>query len=168
MTTAIRRILVPFDFSDCSSAALEHAEFLARTFGATIELVHVLEPLPGRLAGAPAPQLPAESLGEHAWRIAREETQRVADALAGRGISVSWRVDMGIPWERILLLAPSADLVVMGTHGRTGLTRLLLGSMTDKVVQRSPTPVLTVRGAERVDAREPVSAPATAPRLVPV
>lgn len=166
MIPVIRRILVPIDFSDCSRAALAHAELLARTFGATMEIAHILEPIPARLSGTLAERDPPETLGDHAWRIAREETQRIADSLAGRGISVAWHVEMGIPWERILALAPSADLVVMGTHGRTGLQRLLLGSVTDKVVQRSTTPVLTVRGAERVETREPAPVPGTA-RLAP-
>ena len=148
----IQRILVPIDFSGCSTAAVEYAAFLAASFGASLELLHVLEP---RLAVTGEaviidPGYPAETLAEHARRIAAEELEHVAARLARRGLAVRTGLENGTAWERIVRAAETrAELVVMGTHGRTGLSRFLLGSVTDKVVQRSPVPVLTIRDTPR-------------------
>lgn len=156
----ISRILVPVDFSEASSAALDQAAFLARTFGASVELLHVLEPaiqvMPEPLALS-AGERP-EPILDHGRRIAAEELDRLASRLESQGVEVRAGLETGVAWERVLHAAARADMIVMGTHGRTGLSRVLLGSVTDKVVQRSTIPVLTVRPA----VREAVAAPAGA------
>lgn len=144
----ITNILVPIDFSEASGAALDYATFLAKTFGANVELVHVLDPIlqvPGESVFAT--DAPPETLAEQARRIATEELDRLAERLERQGLSVRATLEAGVPWECVVRSAARADLIVMGTHGRTGITRVLLGSVTDKVVQRSPVPVLTIRGA---------------------
>ena len=148
MTTKLSRILVPVDFSETSEAALEYAAFLAKTFGASVELIHILDPML-QVSGESVfvTNAQPETLAEHGRRIANEELARLAERLERQGISVRTAMEAGVPWECVVRAAPRADLVVMGTHGRTGLTRVLLGSVTDKVVQRSPVPVLTTRGA---------------------
>jgi universal stress protein A len=144
----LSRILVPIDFSETSGAALDYAAFLAKAFGASVELVHVLDSVL-QVAGDSvfAADRPPESLAEHGRRIALEELDRYRERLERQGIAGRTAIEAGVPWECIVRAAARADLVVMGTHGRTGLTRVLLGSVTDKVVQRSPAPVLTIRGA---------------------
>lgn len=68
-------------------------------------------------------------------------------ALAAEGVSAQVRLEVGVPWEAIVCVAgdEGAEMIVMGTHGRTGLDRLLLGSVAERVVRRAPCPVLTVR-----------------------
>lgn len=148
MATRPTRILVPVDFSETASAALDYATFLAKTFGARIELLHVIDPLThvsGEAIYVGADR--TETVREYGLRIAAEELARLSDKLERENLAVRVTVEEGVPWERIVAGAERADLVVMGTHGRTGLSRMFLGSVTDKVVQRSVTPVLTIRGA---------------------
>lgn len=164
MPRKISRILVPIDFSETSGAALDYATFLAKTFSSSVELLHVLDPMlrvageSVMVAGKP------ESLIDHAWRIAEEELARLATRLERDGIVARAKVDSGVPWERVVSAGERADIIVMGTHGRTGLSRVFLGSVTDRVVQRSVTPVLTIRGAapERVLDTVAVTTPETA------
>jgi nucleotide-binding universal stress UspA family protein len=148
--SAIRCILVPTDFSEGSGAALAYAQTLAQAFGARIELVH---------AWAAPPYIPAEAIvdagqGAQALSVlaAQHAQQQMQELLAQRGglsgASVTTRA--GDPTHVILELAEAkqADLIVMGTHGRSGLSHLLMGSVTEKVVRRATCPVLTVRMPE--------------------
>ena len=144
----ISRILVPVDFSETSFAALDYAAFLAKSFGASVELLHVLDPIFNVSAESVllVNEQP-ETLAEHGRRIAGDELERLGARLEREGFEVTSTIETGVPWERVVHAGLRADLVVMGTHGRTGISRVLLGSVTDKVVQRSTTPVLTIRGA---------------------
>jgi nucleotide-binding universal stress UspA family protein len=130
----IQRLLVPTDFSVCSMRALRYAEELARRFGAEIVLVHVDESLVARseLAG----------LRE---AVAGEELERLVALLEKRGVPARAVVRSGGAAEEIAEEAESADLVVMGTHGRTGLAHVLMGSVAERVVRHARCPVLTVR-----------------------
>lgn len=150
---SIQRILVPVDFSDCARAALDYALFVANRFGAALDVLHVVEqqagvvPAMASLEGAVfVPLQPVDRT-----RAARELEQMVADRRGGSGPCVNHRLDGGDPHATILRLAgaESFDLIIMGTHGRTGLDHLLLGSVAEKVVRRAPCPVLTVRSAEQ-------------------
>jgi nucleotide-binding universal stress UspA family protein len=113
----IRRILVPTDFSQASDAALAQARELAGALGASIRLVHVLDD--AAVAGA----LAADGLGHDAALL----TGPVAGTIVEYAQS------------------HAADLIVMGTHGRSGVAHLLLGSVAERVVRTAPCPVLTVR-----------------------
>jgi len=149
---SIQRILVPVDFSDCARAALDYARFVADRFGATIDVLHVVEP--------PAAVVPAMATLEGGVSLpispvdrthaARELEQWITDARRGTETRVRPRLDSGDAHSTILRLAAEEpfDLIIMGTHGRTGLGHLLLGSVAEKVVRRAPCPVLTVRAAE--------------------
>ena len=157
----LSRILVPIDFSETSGAALDYAGFLAKTFGATVELLHVLDPMLHVAAESViSPEGPPVSLMEHGRRIATEELDRFAAGLELQGVATKATLDTGVPWERVVHAAKGVDLVVMGTHGRTGLSRVFLGSVTDKVVQRSTAPVLTIRGSD-LEAGDVVAAHAS-------
>jgi nucleotide-binding universal stress UspA family protein len=147
---AISRILVPVDFSDPSRVALDYAATLARTFRATVDVLHVWDapsfaPRASGLVGLPAGE---PSLDELIRRNADEALDGfVADARK-RGVSVrSSRTERGAPWHTIVEVARagSYDLVVIGTHGRTGLPRVLLGSVAENVVRHAHCPVLSVR-----------------------
>jgi nucleotide-binding universal stress UspA family protein len=144
----IRRILCPVDFSRFSHHAYEQAVELAREFGAEITVLHASAVAPvTSLApiGAPIPLEPA--------RLTREERQSMTtvlrdftyDADAG-GLSIATQLREQDPVQAIIdaALTLPADLIVMGTHGRSGFERLLLGSVTEKVLRKAPCPVLTV------------------------
>jgi nucleotide-binding universal stress UspA family protein len=140
-----RRILCPTDFSPTSSAALEHATAMARAFGAELLLVHVV----------PEMNYPLRSFGMAAvLPDARRELQAKAGetlrALAGKirsDVAVRTVVADGEVHAAILQCAKleSADMIVMGTHGHTGLKHAMLGSTAERVVRLAECPVLTVR-----------------------
>jgi nucleotide-binding universal stress UspA family protein len=143
--TALKRILVPTDFSDPSQEALVTAMAFARQFGATLDLVHVAVeatyPMPPPLDVASLPIDISASLDRAAQGLAAEEA-RVRDA----GITCDTATLVGRADREIVGRARStfADLIVMGTHGRSGLAHMLLGSNAERVVQHAPCPVLIV------------------------
>jgi nucleotide-binding universal stress UspA family protein len=134
---SIRRILVPVDLSSCSRAALEFAYSLADVLGASLDVLYVEEPR----SGSPSTEgsLPA-----------REELHRFVMSLRPKGsLSIAERIDAGDARERILAIAEQSkpDLIVLGTHGRTGRVRMLAGSVAEGVVRAATCPVTTVRDA---------------------
>ena len=143
------RILVPIDFSACSLAALEHALAMAARFGSSIDVLHVWS-LPHTLGASDAVALPGHG-HETVAAFARSQTGQLLDELmvdvAGRGVEVRSRVDSGDPVAEILRIAEEDgyDLIVMGTHGRSGLSHLVRGSVAEQVIRRAPCPVLTIR-----------------------
>jgi nucleotide-binding universal stress UspA family protein len=147
------RLLVPIDFSPSSRAALEYAAFLAEKAGAALEVLHVWEPA-GITGPASMAVLQAQGAAAGAgWSQTREgvrrDVERFVTQSPARGRVAAVRVEAGEPSDGILEAARAsrADLIVMGTHGRTGIARLLLGSVAEAVLRRATCPVLTVRGA---------------------
>ena len=147
--TPIRQILVPVDFSEPSRVAFEYAADLARPFDASVDLIHVWEapsfvPL-GNVVDAGDWSL---SLVELVKKNAEAALDQFVAAATTRGIAVrSSRAEPGSPALAIVAAAKTGhyDLIVMGTHGRTGLSRTLVGSVAERVVRHSSCPVLTVR-----------------------
>jgi nucleotide-binding universal stress UspA family protein len=143
--THIQNILVPVDFSDCSRRAAEYAISLAKDVGATVTLEHVYSlPFTAYPEGFARPPETLTRLGEQA----RESLERWKDGLKEPGVIKRTICEVGAPAQTIVDRAATDhfDLVVMGTHGRTGLTHLLVGSVAERVVRLAPCPVLTVRG----------------------
>jgi nucleotide-binding universal stress UspA family protein len=142
-----KRILVPHDFSSSASDALAVAAELAERHGGRVTVLHVLTPLysgPGyptrdEIAWTP----PAEIAEDRRVRLER----LVQERLGARSRKVECRVVAGEAVPAILAAAKSADVIVMATLGRTGLTHLLIGSVAEKVVRHAPIPVLTIRAA---------------------
>ena len=142
----LQKILVPTDFSDTASEALKYSADLANRYDAEVTLLHVY-PLPGLAYSegfvAPSPEA-MESAIELINRAMKQSLERAREAgvqkLASQSIS-------GHPFPVIVQTARDGDydLIVMGTHGRTGLRHALLGSVTEKVVRKAHCPVLTVR-----------------------
>lgn len=125
------RILLPTDGTAVERVA-NHAISIAEPLGATIHAIYVAHEADDELA-------PADAEGEQAL-------DRIESMAAGRGVDVVTEVKRGVPYETILDVADEtdADLVVMGTHGRSGVDRFLLGSVTDRVIRAGTVPVLAV------------------------
>lgn len=142
--TAITRILVPTDFSETSDAALDYAKELAATLGASIHLVHVFED-PYRVAAFAPEVYGGVSPGLREAAIARAERE-----LRAR-VPESFDLLTGPTAQAIVDCAAErgADLIVMGTHGRTALAHLVLGSVAEHVVRTARCPVLTIRPRSR-------------------
>ncbi|MGH0030275.1 MAG: universal stress protein [Myxococcota bacterium] len=146
------QIVVPYDFSAHSRAALATASDLARRLGAKLHLVHViLQPSfsyghggYGAAAAPPPPVMP--ELREQAEASLRDVAAGVAGPLAAE----PHVLEGGDVTETLLLAAEKlgADLIVMGTHGRTGLAHVFLGSVTERMLRRAPCPVLGVQAPE--------------------
>jgi len=150
MKDIITRILVPTDFSDTSDAALAYARVLSTRFGASLHLLHVLddpfvsEGLAAEAYITEAPSIRTSMLEDARSRLShRSAGCATTEAIFGRGAStiVEYAQHRGI------------DLIVMGTHGRTGLAHLLIGSVAERVVRIASCPVLTV-GQEVAPARQ--------------
>ena len=141
----ISRILVPTDFSDCSTEALKYARALAQTFGSTLHVLHVVQdpytqPWAAEAFAAPIGDLLVE------WEAQARKRMLESIPEAERG-HVTVNSVIGSPFLEILRFAQerSIDLIVIGTHGRGPLGHMLLGSVAERVVRRAPCPVLTVR-----------------------
>ncbi|ERR1700753_467120 len=145
----IRRILVPIDYSENCKAALAYAAELAQTFNASLDIVHVWD-RPTYITDAVMVQRPGEAhkpIGE----LIRENAQHDMDEFISgltlpSGVPIQTRLLSGDPASTLLdaLKKSEHDLVVLSTHGRTGIAHLLLGSIAEKLVRLSPIPVLTV------------------------
>ncbi|MBI2391347.1 MAG: universal stress protein [Deltaproteobacteria bacterium] len=148
----IRRILVPTDFSRCSEAAMDYALDLAQKLGAQVQLLHVWEVPVGigveAIHVVSLPEGGRASLAEFVRGEAEKELGRLMTSLKERGFTVQAKLTTGEPGRQIVDAAKEADLVVMGTHGRGAVAHFLLGSVTERVIRKSTTPVLTIRVPE--------------------
>jgi nucleotide-binding universal stress UspA family protein len=138
------RILVPTDGSESAAAAVEHGLDLAKQYDAEL---HVLFVADTRRVSTGAPAVSPSEVKTAMENRGAELTKRVAERAQEAGIDVVTAVREGAPDETIRTYAEeeSCDLIVMGTHGRTGLERYLLGSVTERTLRRARVPVLTVR-----------------------
>jgi nucleotide-binding universal stress UspA family protein len=141
----LKTILVPSDFSDCSDEALRYALELARRFDARIHLLHVVQDPITQPWAAEGFSVPVFEVVEQ-WQKQAEERLRAAVPEADRARVTVVSV-VASPYAEILDYAGAhdVDLIVMGTHGRGGVSHMLLGSIAERVVRRAPCPVLTVR-----------------------
>jgi universal stress protein A len=137
----LKKILVPVDFSDCSKKALEYAIPLARQFDADLTLLHVLQPYTPILEMAPVDVETVDDAKKQLAGLQRIIPEAVPSTTVVRG---------GDPHLEIIKLAKEfgIDLIILSTHGRTGVERVLLGSSAEKVVRYAGCPVLVVREHE--------------------
>lgn len=146
----LRRILVPTDFSKFSQNALTYATAFAEKFSSEVLLLHVVQDLalfiPEAVLGTPAVTPPVEQF----IASAKTALERTVAEMKLPGIAIRPEVAEGVPFEEIIRTAreKDVDLIVMGTHGHTGLAHMLMGSVAEKVVRKAPCPVLTVRHPE--------------------
>jgi len=140
---SLKRILVPTDFSDYSKQAITYACELAKRFSAELQLLHVVPP----------PLVAAPYIGAVADEVLQPEVaskqalEELDDPEFAQVSNVERVIQTGTPFVEIVRYAKEidADLIVMGTHGRSGLVHALIGSVAEKVVRKAPCPVLTVR-----------------------
>lgn len=151
-----RRILVPVDYSENSKAAVSAAIGLARELGGSLELVHVWD-RPTYVSDGVMVRRPGEeqrSLAELIQANAQKDMDDFLESLnLPSDVPVTHRLCSGDPASTLVteLKQRKHDLVVLATHGRTGLIHLLLGSVAEKLVRFSPVPVLTIPPADRAE-----------------
>ena len=149
MEIAIDKILCPVDFSPNSDHALRYALAFACAYGAELVLLHVVE-LPFMpsytTAGVPDLSLPVERIREECQDLMNHQVEACKETHA----NTSGTVVVGTPFLEIVHTARDGkfDLIVVGTHGRSALKQLLIGSVAEKVVRKAPCPVLTVKHPE--------------------
>lgn len=138
----LKRILVPIDFSTHSLNALAYARGLAQQFGAELLLLHVIEPIQF---------ITVSDVYDEQRRRSDAALTRLGDDLVRQGVKVHIRVEPGVPAHVIVQAAKNSgvDMISMGTHGRSGLAHMLIGSVAERVVRSATCPVLTVRPAVR-------------------
>ena len=143
--------LVPVDFSEYSDYALDYALSLAPQLQARLTLLHILQPLivGGADMGMGLPYTYVQQLEEET----NQSMQKCLDRVNAAGLKGEGMVVHGVPWQEIIDMAKNRhnDLIIMGTHGRTGIKHVLLGSVAEKVVRLAPCPVLVVRLPENQD-----------------
>ncbi|MFA5804531.1 MAG: universal stress protein [Melioribacteraceae bacterium] len=142
----IKKILVPIDFSDYSKNALKYAVQFAKQFNAKIYLVYVVEPMiypadfsMGQVA------IPSADIDLHSR--AEEELRKLSKDFINGSLQVEILIKTGKPFVEIIETASAndIDLIIIATHGHTGVEHLLFGSTAEKVVRKAPCPVLTLR-----------------------
>ena len=139
---AVKNILVPIDFSTASDAALMYGRALARRFGARLHVLHVVENAFLRPTVADPHAVEASALQRLSEQLTDDDRDHLRVAAA--------TVKSDAPAVEIAAYAKASgiDLIVMGTHGRSGVSHLLIGSVAERVVRTAPCPVLTVRHPE--------------------
>jgi nucleotide-binding universal stress UspA family protein len=148
MSLQIHSLLLPTDFSDCANYALSYTASLARTFGAKIVCVHVLEPIVPTVGytGMTEP-LPLADISEQLEDSAERELPKIADCEECAGLDIEEVIVHGEAASEIVRVARerAVDLIVISSHGRTGLGRILFGSTAEAVVRHASCPVLVVK-----------------------
>jgi universal stress protein A len=139
----LQRILCPTDFSEYAARALDYSIELAHRFGSGLWLVHVLEP--PVLFGA---ELSSSALLNQVVKVQHEraeaELARAKERCRAADVQAVEQLEIGYPSNVLVELSKDADLIVIGTHGRTGFQRLMLGSVAERVVRLGKCPVLVV------------------------
>ncbi|MBM4135755.1 MAG: universal stress protein [Nitrospira sp.] len=142
----IKSILFPTDFSEGSSHALQYAVDLAKRYGARLYLVHVMYDI-AKATGWYVPHLSTDTLYKEIEEGAKKEIERYGIEELRDVQNVEHHVLKGVPYDEIVRFAneKKIGLIIMGTHGRKGIDRVLFGSTASQVVRYAPCPVLTVR-----------------------
>ena len=150
----LRSILLPTDFSECASHALSYAASLARDANASIICVHVVEPVMPTVGytGITEP-LPVADISGQLEDTATRELPKIADCEECAGLEVEEVIAHGDAASEIVRVARErgVDLIVISSHGRTGLGRILFGSTAEAVVRHAPCPVLVVKPPQQAE-----------------
>jgi nucleotide-binding universal stress UspA family protein len=155
MTNTITNILVPVDFSPHAEHAFTYATTLAERFGAKLALLYVVDD--SFVTGGWSSEIYVSNVPELMENLIADADRRLATlkaSAAALGLTAETAVIRGRPAPAIVEHAKNGgfDLIVMGTHGRTGVSHVVMGSVAERVLRKAPCPVLTVRGTEAVEA----------------
>ncbi len=143
----IQKILCPIDFSAPSRNALRYANEFAKAMNAKITVMHVIPPQP-IAADVNVPYVPLEIELE---KNAKEDLERIVKEEVQEGVVVEQVMAFGLPSDCVIAQAQkeNVDLIILGTHGRTGISRLLMGSTAENVIRHAGCPVLVVKALEK-------------------
>ena len=146
----LKNIICATDFSNNSNEAINYASNLAKTFGAELVLIHVVEDALEAASSIPFTYAGSEGFDKQIVELKKKintELQKKSDELNKSGVKTSYSILEGNPVAELIQYPEEnpCDLIVMGTHGRTGLPHILIGSVAEKVVRKAPCAVLTVR-----------------------
>jgi nucleotide-binding universal stress UspA family protein len=155
MTNTITNILVPVDFSPHAEYAFNYATRIAERFGAKLALLYVVDD--SFVTGGWSSEIYVPNVPELMENLIADADRRLATlkaSAAALGLTAETAVIRGRPAHAIVEHAKNGgfDLIVMGTHGRTGVSHVVMGSVAERVLRKAPCPVLTVRGTEAVEA----------------
>jgi universal stress protein A len=142
----LRTIIVPTDFSKVSASAFRYAKDLAETMDATIHLIHVLEKTPPFLQSR-SPEVSEDDLRKTAEQKSLEKLEEIAEEVKDDSlINIIKVLRTGVDYEEIIKYSKevNGDMIVIATHGRTGIFHTLLGSVAEKVIRYSKCPVLVI------------------------
>ncbi len=147
MMINIQRILVPTDFSEPGKHALKYAIAFAQQFGAVVDVLHVMEPIP---PGMMMTYIAMEEIRDHSRGEVKTALKELEPLWEEAGLEVDEVIVEGYPFVEIVKHAreSNADLIVMGTHGHGAIKHALLGSVAERTVRKAPCPVLTVRHSD--------------------
>jgi nucleotide-binding universal stress UspA family protein len=146
MEPDIKKVLVPIDFSDYSKSSLRYAVSFVKHFNAKLILIYVVEPIiypPDFSMG----QIAIPTIGLEMDKRAAEELDKLASKEIPANIEVKKKIKTGKPFVEIIETASEedVDLIIIATHGHTGVEHILFGSTAEKVIRKAPCPVLTLR-----------------------
>lgn len=148
-TVSLKKILVPQDFSDYSLHAMKYAVTLAQLFKSDLIVLHIVEPIvyPADFSFG---QVSIPAMEEEIRKHSEEQLNELVEKEIPEGMKSTAIIRIGKPFIEIVEVAKSenADLIVISSHGRTGMDHVLFGSTADKVVRKAPCPVLTIRPHE--------------------
>lgn len=142
----IKRILAPTDFSPLGNRAVEVAGEFARRYDAELTIMHVMAPFFGGTE-ADVLAVPAAYYGKDILAMLQERLDDLTDKLRAENTRVKAVISMGVPFMEIIKNAreQEVDMIVISTHGRTGISHALIGSTAERVVRKAPCPVLSMR-----------------------
>lgn len=146
----IKKILFPTDFSEGALHALPYAVDMAKSYGAKLYFLHVIYDILNT-SGLHVPHISVDEMYKELEKSAKKELERFGCEQMREIKDCEHTVIRGIPYEEILKFAQekNVDMIVIGTHGRKGLDRVLFGSTAERVVRNATCPVLTVRGTKK-------------------
>ena len=145
ITMTVHHVLVPIDFSSYAEQALDYAIALAQKLQARVTLLHVIQPL--AVVNVEGGLWPSSTFLQDLEAAVTRDMEGYLARVTAAGLAGEIVVGHGVPFQEILDTAKKrqVDLIIMGTHGRTGLVHVLLGSVAEKVVRLAPCPVLIAR-----------------------
>ncbi len=142
-----KHFLIPHDFSPYADQAVSYAIDLAKALHANVTLLHIIQSLPLAVGIGDASAALADSYLQDLENTANQSMEEARRRVKQAGLQCDAIVLHGVPFQTIIEVAGDKhiDLIIMGTHGRTGLTHVLMGSVAEKVVRLAPCPVLVIR-----------------------